>query len=203
MKPESLKSLLLKGLICLLVGAALWVFLRPSYSKLLVSVSQEMLSWIQGEGKEKTSLRLEGDMIVYIPVGLISGDKKSVLAGKRDIRDIHYNSVILFALILFSPGLRLRKRGWVLPAGLALLFLTQVLTVLVQTKFMYALQLGEYSRAHYGAWDRNIYAFLKQFFELIGRFAFPFAIWVLFTYRETIGYLTGREEARFPQNKKK
>jgi hypothetical protein len=196
MKPESLKSLLLKGLIFLLIGSALWIFFRPFYSKLLISVSQEMLSWIQGEGKEKTSLRLEGDMIVYIPVGLISGDKKSVLAGKRDVRDIHYNSVILFALILFSPGLGLRKRGRALLAGLALLFLTQVLTVLVQTKFMYAYQLGEYSRAHYGAWDRNIYAFLKQFFELIGRFAFPFAIWMLFTYRETTAYLVGTREAK-------
>ena len=203
MKPESLKSLLLKGLIFLLVGSALWVFFRPFYSKLLISVSQEMLSWIQGEGKEKTSLRLEGDMIVYIPVGLLSGDKKSVLAGKRDVRDIHYNSVILFALILFSPGLGLRKRAWVLLAGLALLFLTQVLTVLVQSKFMYAFQLGEYSRAHYGAWDRNIYVFLKQFFELIGRFSFPFAIWILFTYRETVGYLAGREETRPTKNKKK
>ncbi len=203
MKPESLKSLLLKGLIFLLIGSALWIFFRPSYSKLLISVSQEMLSWIQGEGKEKTSLRLEGDMIVYVPVGIISGDKRSVLAGKRDVRDVHYNSVILFALILFSPGLSLGKRGWVLTAGLALLFLTQVLTVLVQTKFMYVFQLGEYSRSHYGAWDRNIYAFLKQFFELIGRFSFPFAIWMLFTYRETIGYLAGEKKGKPPKRKKR
>jgi len=195
MKPESLKSLLLKGLVFLLIGSALWIFFRPFYSKLLVSVSQEMLSLIQGEGKEKTSLKLERDMIVYIPVGLISGEKKSTLAGKRDVRDIHYNSVILFVLILFSPGLGLRKRGWALLTGLVLLFFTQVLTVLIQAKFMYVFQLGEYSKAHYGAWDRNIYAFLKQFFELIGRFSFPIAIWMLFTYRETTEYLAGAKEA--------
>lgn len=107
--------------------------------------------------------------------------------------------MILFALILFSPGLALRKRVWVLGVGMILLFLTQVFTVLVQVKFMYVFQLGEYSRAHYGAWDRNIWAFLKQFFELIGRFAFPFAIWILFTFRETTGYLTGPKEAA-PKN---
>jgi hypothetical protein len=180
----------------------LWIYFQPSYSKLLVSVSQELVSWLQGEGKEKTSIRLQGNMILYIPLGLISGEKKSILAGGRDVRDIHYNSVILFALILFSPGLGFGKRGWVLMAGLPLLFLTQVLTVLVQAKFIYAFQLGEYSRVHYGAWDRNIYAFLKQFFELIGRFSFPFAIWMLFTYRETIGYLAGAKEAQ-PHKRRK
>jgi hypothetical protein len=202
MKEKPLKLLLLKGLLFLIVGLMLWIYFQPSYSKLLVSVSQELVSWLQGEGKEKTSIRLQGNMILYIPLGLISGEKDSILAGGRDVRDIHYNSVILFALILFSPGLGFGKRGWVLMAGLPLLFLTQVLTVLVQAKFIYAFQLGEYSRVHYGAWDRNIYAFLKQFFELIGRFSFPFAIWMLFTYKETIGYLAGAKEAQ-PHKRRK
>jgi hypothetical protein len=111
--------------------------------------------------------------------------------------------VIFFALILFTPGLGLGKRIGALVAGLALLFLTQVFTVLVQVKFFYALQLGEYSRLHYGPWAQSIYAFLKQFFELIGRFAFPFAIWMLFTYKETIGYLTGAPSEGKPRKKRK
>jgi hypothetical protein len=202
MKTEPLKFLLLKGLLFLVVGLILWIYLQPSYSKLLVSVSQELVSWFQGESKEKTSIRLQGNMIFYIPLGLISSEKKSVFALGRDVRDIHYNSVILFALILFSPGLGFGKRGWVLMAGLALLFLTQVLTVLIQAKFIYVFQLGEYSRTHYVGWDRNIYAFLKQFFELIGRFSFPFAIWMLFTYRETTEYLAGTIEAK-PHRRRK
>lgn len=202
MKTEPLKFLLLKGLIFLVVGLILWIYLQPSCSKILVSVSQELVSWLEKKGREGTSIRLQENMIVYIPSGLMPGGEKIGVAGQRDVREIHYNSVILFALILFSPGLALRKRVWVLGVGMILLFLTQVLTVLVQVKFMYVFQLGEYSRAHYGAWDRNIWAFLKQFFELIGRFAFPFAIWILFTFRETTGYLMGEKEAA-PKKKKK
>jgi hypothetical protein len=199
MKPRPVKWLFLRGLFFLILGLTLWVYIQPSYSKLLVAASQEMLSRL--EGRDKTAIRLESNMILYIPL-VFSAEKKEVPAGKRDIRDIHYNSVILFALILFSPGLSLGKRAWLLPAGIALLFITQVLTVLVQVKFFYALQLGEYSRVHYSTWDRNIYAFLKQFFELIGRFAFPFAIWIGFTYGETIGYLTEASPKKKPPKKK-
>ena len=188
MSPRSLKGPLLKGVLFLILGSILWVYLQSSYSKLVVSVSQRLVSWTETD--EKTSVRLQGNNIVYIPMGLLSKEGKTV-QGKREVRDLHYNSVILFALILFSPGLGLGKRTGVLVAGLLILFFTQVLTVLVQVKFFYAYQLGEYSRIHYGPWERNIYAFLKQFFELVGRFAFPFAIWMLFTYKETLAYLTG------------
>jgi len=201
MSPRPLRRLLLKGMLFLGFGLILWVLTQPSYSRLLVFVSQRVLSVIETD--EKTSVQLQENNIIYVPVGLATGEQKAVPAGKREVRDLHYNSVILFALILFSPGLGLGKRVAVLVAGLALLFLTQVVTVLVQVKFFYALQLGEYSRLHYGPWSRNIYAFLKQFFELIGRFAFPFAIWLLFTYKETIDYLTGTPSEEKPRKERK
>ena len=201
MSPKPLKWVVLKGLLFLILGLILWVLIQPSYSKFLVSVSQRVLSGI--EKGEKTSIRLQENSVVYVPVGLATKEQKPIPAGKREVRDLHYNSVIFFALILFTPGLGLGRRIVALVAGLALLFLTQVITVLVQIKFFYALQLGEYSRLHYGPWSQNIYAFLKQFFELIGRFAFPFSIWMLFTYKETIGYLTGTPSEEKPRKKRK
>jgi hypothetical protein len=200
MTPKPLKGLFLKGVLFLILGLILWVLVQPSYANLLVSVSQGLISLAEKE--EGTSIRLQGSNIVYVPLGLIARGQKPV-QGMREVRDLHYNSVIFFALILFSPGIRLGKRVWVLVIGLLLLFFTQVLTVLVQVKFFYALQLGEYSRIHYGPWERNTYAFLKQFFELIGRFAFPFAIWMLFTYKETIGYLTETRLEEKPHKKRK
>jgi hypothetical protein len=197
MAPRLPKGLLLRGSFFLILGLALWVYVQPSYSRILVSVSQRLVSWT-----EKTSIRLEGNNIVYVPMGLVAKGQKTVQA-MREVRDLHYNSVIYFALALFLPGLKPGKRAWVLTAGLLLLFFTQVLTVLVQVKFVYALQLGEYSRTHYGPWERNIYAFLKQFFELIGKFAFPFAIWMLFVYKEAIGYLTGSPSDKRPRKKKR
>ena len=201
MSPRPLRWLLLKGFLFLILGLLLWVLVQPSYSRLLVSVSQRVLSGI--EKGEKTSVRLQGNSIVYVPLGLGTDEQKPIPAGKREVRDLHYNSVIFFALVLVTPGLRFGKKIGVLLVGLALLFLTQVITVLVQVKFFYALQLGEYSRLHYGPWAQNTYAFLKQFFELIGRFAFPFAIWMIFTYEETVGYLTGTPSEEKPRRKRK
>ena len=202
MSRRPLKRLLLKGFLFLVLSLLLWVYvLQPPYSRLLVSVSQKVHSWV--EKKEKTLIQLQGDMIVFVPQGLATQEQKGIPAGKRDVRELDYNSVILITLILFSPGLRAGKRMLVLVAGFALLFLTHVLNVLVQVKFFYALQLGGYGQIPYGPWERNIYAFLKQFFELIGRFAFPFAIWMLFTYKETTGYLTGAESEKKPHKKRK
>ena len=200
MNPRPLKRLFFKGFLFLVFGLILWIyFFEPPYSKLLVSASQGLTSSIEKD--ENTSIRLQGNNIIYIPMGLVSKGQKAVQA-MRDVRELDYNSVILFALVLFSPGLRPVKRIWVFIVGFALLFLTQAFNVLVQVKFLYAVQLGEYSRLHYGPWERNLYAFLKQFFELIGRFAFPFAIWMLLTYKETLGYLTGpRSEGKSPKKK--
>jgi hypothetical protein len=190
-KPRTVKWLFLKFFLFLIVGLILWTYFQLSYSKLLISASQVVLSWT--EKGEETSLRLQRNMILFIPLGLVSKEKKEadVPVGGRDVRSIHYNSVILFALIFFTPGISLGKRGWVLILGFALLFFTQVLTVVVQVKFFYAFQLSQYSVIHYGSWGRNIYGFLKQFFELVGRFSFPFVIWMGFTYREVRGFLTG------------
>jgi len=200
MGQRPLKGLLLRGVFFLILGLALWVYVQPAYSRILVTVSQKLLFWTEKD--EKTSVRLQENHIVYVPMGLVSKGQKTV-QGMREVREIHCNSVIFFALALFSPGLGLGKRMWVLAAGLLLLFFTQVLTVFVQVKFLYALQLGEYSRIHYGLWEKNIYAFLKQFSELIGRYAFPFAIWMLLTYKETLGYLTGpQSEGKSPKKKK-
>jgi len=159
MSRRPLKRLLLRGFLFLILSLILWVYvLQPPYSKLLVSVSQKVHSWI--EKKEKTLIQLQGDQIVFVPQGVATQEQKGIPAGKRDVRELDYNAVILLTLILFSPGLRAGKRMLVLMAGFALLFLTHVLNVLVQVKFFYALQLGGYSQIPYGPWERNIYAFL-------------------------------------------
>ena len=129
MAPKLPKGLLLRGSFFLILGLALWVYVQHSYSRILVSVSQRLIS--RTEKDEKTSIRLEGNNIVYVPMGLVAKGQKTVQA-MREVRDLHYNSVIYFALALFLPGLSLGKRAWVLAAGLLLLFFTQVLTVLVQ-----------------------------------------------------------------------
>ncbi len=91
MKPKPLKLLLLKGFFCLFIGLMLWIVLQPSYSKVIAPVSEKLYSWVQSGDKEKTSIRIQGNTITYIPMGLISSGKKNIPVGMKDVRSITYN----------------------------------------------------------------------------------------------------------------
>ncbi len=82
MSPRSLKGPLLRGVLFLILGSILWVYFQSSYSRLLVSVSQILVSWTETD--EKTSVRLEGNNIVYVPMGLLSKEGKTI-QGKREV----------------------------------------------------------------------------------------------------------------------
>jgi len=189
-KPRSVRWLFLRFFLSFTFSLLLWEIFQPSYSKLLVSVSQWFL--FQAKQGEETSLRLQEDIIFFIPLGPVSEGKKETdfMVKGRYVRSIHYNSMIFLTLILFTPGVRPIKRALELLIGLLLLFMAQVFSILIGVKFYYASELGQYSMVNYGSWGKNIYGFLNQFFTL-GKFAFPFAIWMLFTYREIVWYLTG------------
>jgi hypothetical protein len=194
-KPRPLKRLFLRFFLSFLFGLLLWEIFQVSYSKLLISTSQWFLS--HAKKGEETSLKLEGDILFFIPLGPVSKGKKEAdfMVSGIYIRSIQYNSMIFLSLILFTPGLRPIKRFLTLLIGLLLLFMVQVLSIRIGVKFYYASQFGQYSLAHYGSWGKNIYGFLIQFF-MLGKFAFPFAIWVLFTYREIVWYLTGTKPGK-------
>jgi hypothetical protein len=190
LKPRPAKWLLFRFFLSFLFGLLLWEIFQPSYSKLLVSASQWFLS--QAKQGEETSLRLEGDIIFFIPLGPVSEGKKEAdfMVKGRYIRSIQYNSMIFLTLILFTPGVRPIKRALELLIGLLLLSMAQVFSILIGVKSFYASEFDQYSIVNYGSWEKYIYGFLNQFFTL-GKFAFPFAIWMLFTYREIVWHLTG------------
>lgn len=202
MKPRPVKRPFLRFFLSFLFGFLLWEIFQPSYSKLLISASQWFLS--QAKQGEETSLRFEGDILFFIPLGPVSKGKKEsdFMVTGIYIRSIQYNSMIFLSLILFTPGVRPIKRLLELLIGLLLLFMAQVLSILIGVKFYYASQFGQYSMAHYGSWERNIYGFFNQFF-MLGKFAFPFALWMLFTYREIVGYLTGTKPGKKQRERRK
>jgi len=201
-KPRPVKWFFLRFFLSFLFGLFLWEIFQPSYSKLLISTSQWLLT--PAKQGEETSLRLKGDILFFIPLGPVSEGKKEAdfMVTGRYIRSTHYNSMIFLTLILFTPGVRPIKRALELLIGLLLLFMAQVFSILIGVKFYYASEFGQYSVINYGSWEKNIYGFLMQFFTL-GKFAFPFAIWMLFTYREIVWYLTGTKPEEKQRRRRK
>jgi hypothetical protein len=196
-KPRSAKRLFLRFFLFLILGLIFWGIFQASYSDLLVSTSQRILSWL--EKSERTSLRIERGVIYIIPLGPGAGGKEKADFLKQGLfaMSLHYNSVILFTLFLLIPGIHPGRRVLSLIAGLLLLFLTQVSSLLIQVGYLYADQLGQYSVAHYEPWQRTICGFLKQFFT-IGKFSFPFAIWMGFMYKEIMADLSETRPKKHP-----
>lgn len=94
--------------------------------------------------------------------------------------DLHFNFVLLAALFALAPHpLEPRRFGrfWI-AAGC--LWAIHVAALVFQVEAVYATRLGAWSDAHYGAIARNLWAGGFHFYQIAGRFAAPFALWLAF-----------------------
>lgn len=94
--------------------------------------------------------------------------------------DLHFNFVLLAALFALAPHpLEPRRfsRFWI-AAGC--LWAIHVVALVFQVEAVYATRLGAWSDAHYGAIARNLWAGGFHFYQIAGRFAAPFALWLAF-----------------------
>ncbi len=70
-------------------------------------------------------------------------------------------------------------------------------------KTLYALGLGEWSRANYSELASNLYGLGRYFTDLPGRFSFPFLIWLGFNWDHVQGLVLHREPAEERPRQKK
>jgi len=91
--------------------------------------------------------------------------------------DTHFNFVLLGALFALAPH-PLRpdnfKRFWI---AAVLLWVVHVVALVFEIESLYATRLGPWSAEHYGAAARNFWAAGFHFYQILGRFAAPFALW--------------------------
>jgi hypothetical protein len=91
--------------------------------------------------------------------------------------DLHFNFVLLTALFALDPRpFRAANFGrfWI---AAAFLWATHVLALVFQVESVYATRLGPWSTEHYGVVARNFWAGGFHFYQILGRFAAPFALW--------------------------
>ena len=87
------------------------------------------------------------------------------------------NVVILLALLWGATGFGRKIGFWGGVLGLAFLFATHVLHLVLTIESLYATQLGEWSLANYPRWQREILGTTRYLFDILLVYALPFVIW--------------------------
>ncbi len=106
------------------------------------------------------------------------------------LTEVHFNTIILFALFLALPGRFSKKNLERLVMAWFLLYLAQTLNLFLHVKCIYALNLGDWSHQAYGSFARDFYGFWRYFTDLPGRFSFPFVFWMAFFWEQALGMLS-------------
>jgi hypothetical protein len=181
----------LRLLVGFLLGLAFWYLFSSTYERAVASAAELLLRLV--ESPAVTRIDAPGREFI---VRRSDFPPSSRLPG-LPAPDLHFNFVLLVALFALDRHPLRGDRLWRLLLGMACLFAVHVAALIFQVQRVYAMDLGAWSPAHYGAAARNFWAGGFHFYQIAGRFAAPFAIWWLFRRSEA----EARPEA--PRRRKK
>jgi hypothetical protein len=155
-----------------------WKLFTPFYKDKVARIATVFLK-ITHEGGRKSleyfeEARGSGFSIIYSKRGV-----RGSYAFAGDI--IHYNMMILLAMILASPGLKIKKRLLFTLVGFLILFFIHASQVAFKAESECAKDAQKlYDTAQlYSDTERQFYDGVTKFFEAFGQQLLPFAIWVL------------------------
>jgi len=165
----------LRLLLGFLAGLLVWLALSSPYEHALAGSAGAALRLF--ERPAVTRLEVAGGGIRIERKDFPPGSPRPVLPAT----DIHFNFVLLLSLFAIDPPAARFARAL---SALILLFLIHITAVVFQVQSVYAMSLGEWSAAHYGPVARNVWAGGFHFYQIVGRFAAPFALWWALGRRE-------------------
>lgn len=153
------------------LGLAVWLTFASAYERTVATAAELLLRAF--ERPAVTTLEASGgefkvDRADFPP----ESPRPGLPAG-----DLHFNFVLLAALFALDPHpFRAASFGrfWI---AAAFLWATHVLALVFQVESIYATRLGPWSTEHYGVVARNFWAGGFHFYQILGRFAAPFALW--------------------------
>ena len=171
-----------------------WLYLSPVYKQAAERTANAFLDLAFEGGKKSLTYDKEHDQFVVQHTDMKGGGRPAFGA-----EVIHYNMVILAALILASPGLTLRRKARRLLGACFFLYVIHAVELVVKTEFIFATQMGNYSDIHY-ANTRVLWGFADYFFEVFGPQVLPFILWALCCAPAVLEYLgsgaSGRKEGK-------
>jgi hypothetical protein len=172
--PKNLWPSLAKGAAGFLAGFILWWALSSPYARLLASVSETLMRFV--ERPPVTRLAADGTELVIDRDDFPRASPRPGLL----LTDLTANIIILTTLFAVAR-LPLSDRNIVglLLASLSLV-VVHVIAVIVNIQSIYALRLGAWSERNYGPVARNLWGAGAHFYSVVGVFGTAFALWWLF-----------------------
>jgi hypothetical protein len=179
--PRSWVFLLVRNAMLAVVPVALlWMLLTPFYNRVLLESAQKLVHvteypWV-------TELLRKDTHFAYI--SRRDFPPARALVHSFRVTDTHFHLIMVGVLFLAIPRVPWRKRlenlGW---AVLITIFF-DIFLIFFYVKATYAVQLGAWSLAHYGAFARNFYGLAKHLLDLPFKLALPFLLWIGFYYQD-------------------
>ncbi len=154
----------------LLLGLAVWLVFGPVYHPMIALINARAFNLV--EHPNVTSLEPSGDEVIVNRSDFDPGSPKP----KVSVSDLTFNVVLVVALAI-GAGTDVRHREVRVFAAIALLTVLHAVALFAKIMSIYALQLGPWSAANYGAVARNVWATTTHFYRFIGCHAFAFLIW--------------------------
>lgn len=169
---------LFKALLGYLLGYAIWSIAHPAWELVLVEPAEVLVRIV--ESPEVTRLSAGEEKLVVVDR---SDFPRRSARPTVDLGDITFNIMLLTALFATAPRpFSDRNLRGVLYAAIVL-WAVHLFTLFASVQAIYALQLGAWSEARYGAIARNFWGGYRHFYVILGVFAFPIAAW--WAFRDT------------------
>ena len=183
--------------ITLVAAIVVWLLLRPAIDWAVAGLAQTFVRAF--EYPRVTRLVVVDHRVEMRRTDLHTESKVPTVS----MAEITFNTIVLLALYLALPRPLSRKQLESLLMGWCVLCLCQSMNLVFHVKTLYATGLGEWSKLHYSALSRNIFAFGQYFTDLPGRFSFPFLIWLGFNWDGVMRMLrVSEDEGKKPQEKR-
>ena len=152
----------------------LWYYLSPFYNIILAGVSEEVIQFSE-TGKLKITESVEG-VEKWIWVYHIPKDSAPI---KYRGNLVHFDMVLLFALIWAVPNIDFKKRLKLFLLGIFIIFGVHVIKIFVYVKHEYAQHIKLDDVRYFSPFQRAVYWNLKEFFLRVGNQLMPILVWSL------------------------
>jgi hypothetical protein len=169
--PPLTRQTLLRGAAGFALSLGLWWAATPGYDGFLAAVAEPILRLL--ESPPATRLSTEDRRIIVDRSDFPADSPRPALPADN----LTFNVVLLGTLAATTRGVfsdrgikRLAVASGILVAG-------HVASLVCAVKSIYALQLGEWSTAHYGPVARNLWATAAHFDRFVGSLALAFLLW--------------------------
>lgn len=171
---KDLWPLLAKGAAGFVLGVVLWRAFAAPYAHVLAAVTEPLIRL--AERPAVTRLIARGSEVTIDREDFPASSPRPAL----ELLSITANVILLTTLFAVSRApMRDRNiRAWLLAC--VALVVVHVAAIVLNVESIYALRLGPWSAAHYGAAARNFWGAGAHFYTLIGSFGAGFALWWLF-----------------------